>query len=128
MCPTAEPTPPAADISVGEFDAGTWRKDELIALARTLGIPTKGTKADLADRIRTTLMWRSITPSIEVRTGVSAAGASLADGASATAHQRDDQSRVQTAVPDFFRETAGESRAEGLAAWFARRTVRSTPR
>jgi hypothetical protein len=127
MCPSAETSPPARAISIAEFDAGTWRKDELIALARTLSIPTKGTKADIADRIRVTLIRRSISTAVEVHTGTPTAATSGSGAGSTATPTVDARPPVRNASTDFFRETPGESRAKGLAAWFARRTA-STPR
>ncbi len=129
MCPTAESQPNAAEMPVGEFDARTWRKDELIAFAKALSIPTKGTKAELGDRIRITLIRRSITTAVEVHTGVTVGGAPMEDlprtGTSAPpAPRADDRLSRGVADTDFFRETPHESRAKGLAEWFARRTAR----
>ncbi len=164
MRPSAETSPPASAISIGAFDAGTWRKDELIAIAKSLSITTNGTKADIADRIRITLIQRSITPAVEVHTGVStpavggsrngrpdgfgggpqdgaqngsqhashggpqdraqdnSQGASSPRGVIAPALRREREAAKAGPSVDFFRETPGESRAKGLAAWFARRT------
>ncbi len=128
MCPTAAETPPPAELSLGEFDARPWRKDELIALARTLDIPTKGTKADIADRIRITLIRRSIAPAVEVHTGAPSGGSTCTHGGPTAVHRPETQSAVRTAAADFYRARPGESRAQGLAAWFARRSARHNSR
>ncbi len=52
MTPTTARRPPAPDVSTGaELGRWYWRKDELVALARTHGISTGGDKATLTGRI-----------------------------------------------------------------------------
>jgi hypothetical protein len=113
MCATAAPQPElAVNLTVSEFDDRRWRKDELLALARSLSIPTKGTKTELVARIRITLMRRSMTATPEVHVGATASPARS----------------IQESTPglllparDFFRAAPGESRSKALAAWFASR-------
>lgn len=115
MCATAASQPQQAAVpSVSEFDAGRWRKDELLAFAKSLQIPTKGNKAELVARIRLTLVRRSMSPTPEVHIGTSAA-ASVPPAASAQ--------RTSAAARDFFRADSSGPRATALAAWFAGRTA-----
>ena len=52
MTPSTARRPPATDVSTGaELGRWYWRKDELVALARTHGISTGGDKATLTGRI-----------------------------------------------------------------------------
>lgn len=104
----------ADEMSVADLDARSWRKDELTSLARALNIPTKGTKAQLLARVRTTLVRRVVPPTVEVHVGPS------------HAVHRVLQSPAEfpsSARPDFFAAAPDVSRAWALAQWFARRTM-----
>ncbi len=98
-------------LPVSEFDAGTWRKDELIAFAKVLGVPMKGTKAAVTARIRTQLLRRN-PPTESVATGAVASSAAPPSLTSSVTPQQ---------PTDFFRAEPGQSRAQALAAWFASR-------
>ena len=118
MCATAaSQSALAVDATVSEFDARRWRKEELLALARSLSIPTKGSKAELAARIRITLVRRSMIPTPEVHVGATAG----------TAHS-DEKLMPETPPPvrDFFKAAPGDSRAKALAAWFAARSTQKS--
>lgn len=113
-------------MSLSDFDAATWRKQELVDLARSLSVPTTGTKADITGRIRTTLLRRSMTPTLEVRNGGVAGerGVPDSDPVIATATAADASPATTTRAADFFRDEPGESRSLALATWFANRSIR----
>jgi hypothetical protein len=110
-----------AGLPASEFDAWEWRKAELMAFARALGIPTTGAKAALAPRIRKRLHANTqcaaaaqrdvrdspavtplpLQPTVEVHTSSSSRDAGRA----------------------FFQAAPGMSRAQSLAQWYATRTV-----
>jgi hypothetical protein len=118
MCATAASQPAlAVTLTVSEFDDRRWRKDELLALARLLSIPVKGSKAELVARIRITLVRRSMIATPEVHVG-----------AAATTAASNQSSRAATSLParDFFRAAPGESRSKALAAWYASRSGRKS--
>jgi hypothetical protein len=59
-------------LSAREFDRWYWTKAELIAFARTLSIPTGGSKLEVAERIRSVLDGRPIaTPKPRKRSRLS---------------------------------------------------------
>jgi hypothetical protein len=116
-------------LSAGEFDAWDWPKTELTKFARLLGIPSTGTKAVLAARIRKRLpatpgdtgldlgaeIMRMPEPTVEV---VTPAPRSVAQQPAAVP--------AEAATPAFFRgASAGQTRAQALAAWFAQRRHQS---
>ena len=127
---------PGPGLSVAEFDAWDWRKDELIAFAKTLSVPTRGTKEALAKRIRTQL-GRVYPPTETVVTEADVA-TSAADGVATPATLKavigattripprpSPQSRRAPPATGFFKAEPGESRAAALAAWFAKRNSRA---
>jgi hypothetical protein len=118
-------------LSAGEFDAWDWPKTELTKFARHLGIPSTGTKAALAARIRKRLpvgqdvavldlaaeIMRMPEPTVEVVTSASPAMASRPPSAPP----------ASSTAPGFFRgATDGQTRAQALAAWFAQRRQQSS--
>ncbi len=132
-------------LPVTEFETGTWRKDELIAFAKVLGVPMKGTKAAVTARIRTQLLRRNpptesvandaaetrrrtstCTPvetiAVEAPSPATPAALPLVVTSPAPA-----SAPLPTASPmpaDFFRAEPGQSRAQALAAWFASRKAK----
>ncbi len=124
---------PGPGLSVAEFDAWDWRKDELIAFAKTLSVPTRGTKEARAKRIRTQL-GRAYPPTATVVTepdvtltaanGVATPAALKVVPSGATRIPQRPSTPSQRALPaaEFFRAEPGASRAQALAVWFAKRT------
>jgi SAP domain-containing new25 len=123
-------------LAVAEFDAWDWRKDELIAFAKTLGVPTRGTKEALAKRIRTQL-GRVYPPTATVVTE-SEVAMNATDGVATPATLKvviGDTTRIPPTVSrpksapratGFFKAEPGESRADALAAWFSKRNSRAS--
>ncbi len=125
---TTLPRPPIpAGLAVEEFDARDWRKDELIAFARTLGIPSWGKKPALASRVRKQLF------AMQQRVGqIEARDSAAAITAPEDTAARDAESPVPAhsvvsapARPQFFREVPGQTRAQALAAWYASRKAQA---
>ena len=118
--------PSPAALAIEEFDARNWRKDELVALARTLGIPSWGKKPALLARVRKRLT--ALRARDERADTVSPAAAPLA--ADATAQRDEPLTAAQSAPsalarPQFFREVPGQTRSQALAAWYASRKAQA---
>ena len=122
VTPLSRPPLPAG-LAVEEFDARDWRKDELIAFARTLGVPVWGKKPALAARVRRKLLARNartadadaatpeVTPVVAQVIAPSAVVTAAATPAAPSAPVR----------PQFFRDVPGLTRSQALAAWYASR-------
>jgi SAP domain-containing new25 len=124
-------TPLAVGISVPAFDAGSWRKEDLIAFARELGIPTSGTKDALTKRIRGQLgrvhppTETVVTPShvaeAESDTVITPAVLKAIEEPATRIAPREPAPASATPPTNFFRAAPGQSRSQALAAWFASR-------
>lgn len=128
MTATTLPRPPlSAGLAVEEFDARDWRKDELITLARTLGIPSWGKKPALMARVRRQLVAQQERAAqvITVPTDIVAVAVVHSSPSEEVVAQESAVS-VASAVtrPQFFREVPGQTRAQALAAWYASRKVK----
>ena len=120
--------PLPAGLPIEEFDARNWRKDELIACARTLGIPSWGKKPALAARVRRRLVaqqGRRTTPGVTDAVPAATTGSTPAALASPTPVDAPLSLRA-LARPQFFREVPGLTRSQALAQWYARRKTQGS--
>jgi hypothetical protein len=124
MTATTLSRPPlSARLAVEEFDARDWRKDELRAFARTLGIPSWGKKLTLVSRVRMRLI-ADATRTADATVRESAPHSPVPDTNTLEAEPTADASQsapVAAARPQFFREVPGLTRSQALAAWYANR-------
>ncbi len=144
---TLSPPPLPAGLAVEEFDTRDWRKDELIAFARTLSIPIWGKKPALAARVRrkllakharaaeadatapqaTTVIAHDSAP--EATTVVADASAPEATTVTPDAITHTEVAAVAQSTsepteisrPQFFRDVPGLTRSQALSAWYASR-------
>ena len=130
MTATPLPRPPrAAGLAVEEFDARDWRKDELIAFARTIGIPSWGKKPALGARVRRQLVAQQARIEQEDTPPADIAALDVADSSSSGDAGIQDAPRPSPSAvtrPQFFREVSGQTRAQALAAWYASRQAQGS--
>ena len=123
MSPTTLSRPPLfAGLPVREFDAWEWRKNELTAFARVLGIPSTGTKAAIAMRVRKRLavLEGTSTETPEDAAPAVAATSTIPPPQTPTVEVRTPAAPLEPSR-EFFAATPGVSRAQALADWYARR-------
>ena len=122
MSSTTLSRPPLfAGLPVREFDIWEWRKNELTAFARVLGIPSTGTKAAIAMRVRKRLSVLDGTSTETPSDAAPAAAASTIPPPQApTVEVRTPAAPVEPSR-EFFAAPPGVSRAQALADWYARR-------
>ncbi len=122
MSSTTLSRPPLfAGLPVREFDAWEWRKNELTAFARVLGIPSTGTKAAITMRVRRRLAVLEATSTETPADAAPAAAAStIPPPQTLTVEVRTPAAPVEPSR-EFFAATPGVSRAQALADWYARR-------
>lgn len=127
--PTLSRPPLFAGLPVSEFDAWEWRKAELAAFARSLGIPATGNKAALAARIRRQLAAHEVTAHAAVAhvpTPV-IVSADIPAVASPTVEVRTPAATAEP-VRAFFSAAPGVARPQALAAWYAKRKAATRKR
>lgn len=123
MSSTTLSRPPLfAGLPVAEFEAWEWRKAELTAFARSLGIPATGTKAAVAARIRTQLAAHEVTanaavayvaPPVIVSADIPAVASPTVEVCT--------PAPAAAPAPTFFSVAPGVSRSQALAEWYAKR-------
>ncbi|MBC7840883.1 MAG: hypothetical protein H7099_01135 [Gemmatimonadaceae bacterium] len=120
--PTLSRPPLFAGLPVAEFDVWEWRKAELAAFARSLGIPATGNKVALATRIRRQLAAHEVTAKTDVAHVPAAVivSADIPAVASPTVEVRTPPVDAEP-VRAFFSAAPGVSRSRALAEWYARR-------
>jgi SAP domain-containing new25 len=114
-------------LAVADFDAWEWRKDELIACAKALGVPSRGTKDALSKRIRSQL-GRVYPPTQTVITAdgvVTPPALKVVEHDSTRLAAKTAPSRTTPPAVGFFKAEPGQSRAQALAAWYAQRNARA---
>ena len=123
VSPTTLSRPPLfAGLPASEFDAWEWRKAELSAFARSLGIPATGPKAAMRARIRSRLAAREVTDARTQRDASAVLNSRIETPPTAapTIEVRTSLPPAEL-VPKFFQAAPGVPRAQALAEWYAKR-------